>query len=93
MPHSSRLPCPRGSQLTIVVDGSPVIAYGGETVATALLVHGVAAFHRAPDSSPRLPFCNMGTCLECQVSVEDQPLQRACLIPVRAGMRVNTVED
>jgi hypothetical protein len=40
----------------------------------------------------RTPFCNMGVCFDCLVEVQDVPngssRVRACLTPVRAGMRV-----
>ncbi len=42
----------------------------------------------------RTPFCNMGVCFDCMVEVEDAPSRvRACLTPVRAGMRVVVPES
>ena len=52
---SSRLPRPTGSPMvTVTVDGDPVQAYPGETVATVLLAAGRQTF-RHTDHSARAP--------------------------------------
>lgn len=80
----------RGPAVTLLVDGVPVNAHGGETVATALLANGVTAFHRGPEGRARGPFCNMGVCFECLVQVEAGGWVRACVTPVREGMSITT---
>lgn len=92
MPESRRLPGLRGAESVILLDGVPVRCFEGETVATVLLAERVGAFHKGGDLSPRQPFCNMGTCFECALTIDGRPLQRACLIPVRTGMAVATGE-
>ncbi|WP_326697568.1 (2Fe-2S)-binding protein [Streptomyces sp. NBC_01754] len=79
----------RGAAVTIVVDGEPVPACTGETVATAMLAAGIP-FERDRTGTPRAPLCNMGTCFECSATVDGRPLTRTCLVPVRDGLVVET---
>jgi len=78
----------RGKQVTLTYEGTPIIAYEGETLAVALLAAGVPAFALTREGHPRLPFCNMGTCFDCSVTIDGRRLVRACLTDVRDGMRV-----
>jgi predicted molibdopterin-dependent oxidoreductase YjgC len=77
----------------IDVDGACVTAFEGETVATALLAAGIRTFRRTASGAPRGPFCNMGACFECLVTIDGEPWQRACRTLVRQGMRVETGAD
>jgi D-hydroxyproline dehydrogenase subunit gamma len=81
----------RTEPLTIDVDGMPMTAYAGESVAAVLLADGRRAF-RSTAAGPRGPFCNMGVCFECVVEV-DGVRSRACMTAVRAGMTVRTGLD
>ena len=79
----------RGQAVAIAVDGEDVVAYEGESIAAALLASG----HRVTRWTPRLEeprgyFCGMGVCQDCLVTVDDAPNVRACMTPVRDGMRV-----
>jgi predicted molibdopterin-dependent oxidoreductase YjgC len=58
---------------------------------TAVLVRaGVRAVAVNPVSGePRGPFCGMGVCFECEVTV-DERVVRACLTPATDGMVVTT---
>jgi sarcosine oxidase subunit alpha len=79
------------SDLVIAVDGVPVAARPGDTVAAALLAAGLDSTRCTPVSgSPRAPYCMMGVCFECLVTIDDVGNRQACLIPVRDGMRVET---
>lgn len=78
--------------LTIDLDGKPVEAFAGETVAAVLLAMGSRSFrHTDRDHAPRGLFCGMGVCFECLVTVDGVPNVRACMTPVREGMAVDTV--
>jgi NADH dehydrogenase/NADH:ubiquinone oxidoreductase subunit G len=77
--------------VTVTVDGDPVQAYPGETVATVLLAAGRRTFrHTDQLHAPRGLFCGMGVCFDCLVTVDGQPNVRACVTPVHAGMVVET---
>ncbi len=75
----------------LVIDGRPVTAAPGDTVATALLLAGVGPFRRTMKSAaPRAPYCGMGVCFECLVTIDGVGNLQACLEPVRDGMVVET---
>jgi hypothetical protein len=60
-------------------------------VAAALIAAGRRAFRTTPVSGvPRGPYCLMGVCFDCLVTVDDRPDQRGCLIAVAPGMRIET---
>jgi predicted molibdopterin-dependent oxidoreductase YjgC len=81
----------RGRALGLFVDGAEVRAYEGESIAAALFASG----HRftrwtARTGEPRGYFCGMGVCQDCLVTVDGLPNVRACVTPVRDGMRVES---
>jgi predicted molibdopterin-dependent oxidoreductase YjgC len=80
----------RGQAVTITVDGIPLQAYLGETIAGALLANGQRAWRRTESGAPRGLFCGMGICFDCLVSVDGVPNVRACITPVIEGMVVET---
>jgi sarcosine oxidase subunit alpha len=81
-----------GETVEIVVDGRRTPAAAGASVAAALLGLGVRAFRTSVRGEPRAPLCGMGICLECRVTIDGVAHRRACLVPVAAGMRVDTAE-
>ncbi len=81
----------RGQAVTIIVDGDPVRAYPGETVAGALLAAGRRAWrHTRNNGEARGLFCGMGVCFDCMVTVDGRLHVRACVTPVEDGMVVET---
>ena len=86
----SRLPLgpelERGRRVTIVLDGEPVEAFEGETVAAVLLGRGEIATRRTPGGEPRGIFCGMGVCFDCLMIVDGVPNTRACMTWVREGL-------
>lgn len=80
----------RGQAVNITVDGVPIKAYSGETIAGALLARGQRAWHRTLHGNPRGLFCGMGICFDCTVTVNGEHHVRACLTPVADGMVVES---
>ena len=78
----------RGRALQILVDGQPIVAYEGETVAGALMAQGYYGSRRTPNDAPRGYYCGMGVCWDCAVVVDGEPNVRACRTYVRDGMRI-----
>lgn len=75
----------------VTVDGAPLRARAGDTVAAALLGAGFLRFRRTPVSgAARGPYCMMGVCFDCLVTVDGIPNRQACLIEVAEGMRIAT---
>lgn len=72
--------------VTITVDGAPVGAFAGETVAACLMRHGLVPTRVTPSGRPRAPYCLMGACFECTVELDGRTHLQACLTPVRDGM-------
>jgi D-hydroxyproline dehydrogenase subunit gamma len=84
-----RLVEPERAGVRIVVDGRPVAAASGDSVAAALLAAGVLACRTTPVSgAPRGPYCMMGVCFECLVTIDGIGSRQACLTRVRDGMVV-----
>lgn len=74
--------------IQLVVDGKSITCVAGQTVAGALLAHGVYRFRASPTAgTPRGPFCMMGACQECAIEI-DGVIRRACQTPVAEGMVV-----
>jgi D-hydroxyproline dehydrogenase subunit gamma len=76
--------------IELSVDGTPLRAPAGQSLAAALLATGRAALRQSPAGEPRGVYCGIGVCQECRVHVEGQGVVRACVTPVAAGMRVST---
>lgn len=81
----------RGRALGVFVDGVEVRAYEGESIAAALFASG-HRFTRWTERTgePRGYFCGMGVCQDCLVTVDGLPNVRACITPVRDGVRVES---
>ena len=73
----------------ILVDGRPVEALPGESLAAAMTVAGL----RGTGPRAGAPFCGMGVCQDCVVQLADVGRVRACLTPVVDGMVVATAAD
>lgn len=82
---------PKRTTLTLQVNGHPVSAAEGDTVATALIAAGAISFSRnAKSGAPNAPYCLIGICFGCLCSIDGRPGMQACLAPVRDGMVIVT---
>lgn len=80
---------PAAETVTITFEGQPISAAKGDTVAAALLLAGVGRFRStAVSGAPRAPWCMMGACYECLVSIDGASVQ-GCMTEVREGQVVN----
>ena len=81
----------KGATLLLKVDGQEIRARDGDTVAAALLAAGIKHIRTTPVSGkPRAPYCLMGVCFDCLVTIDGVGSRQACLVPVREGMQVQT---
>jgi predicted molibdopterin-dependent oxidoreductase YjgC len=84
-------PLPAADEVSLTFDGREIAARAGEPLLAALFAAGVRAVRTMPVSGePRGGWCLVGRCADCLVVVDGVPNLRACLIPARPGMRVET---
>ncbi|MEM1700182.1 MAG: FAD-dependent oxidoreductase [Desulfurococcaceae archaeon] len=77
----------RGRRVVMYFEGEPVEAYEGESVAVALYAIGVDVYSWSPRlGRPRGPFCMIGKCSSCFMTVNGVPNVRTCRMPVREGL-------
>lgn len=74
--------------LRIFVNGRPIEAMAGQSVAAALWASGIRTLRRSPrEGAPRGAFCMMGVCQECLVAIDGDTVQ-SCLVAVEPDLRV-----
>jgi sarcosine oxidase subunit alpha len=79
----------RDSKLSFTFDGKRVEAYEGDTIGSALYAAGQRTFSRSFKYHRRRGLmCCAGHCPNCIVAVDGAPGARACVEPVREGIRV-----
>ena len=79
---------PAGAPVRFRFDGTEIEALAGETIAAALAAADIVTVRQTRSGAPRGPFCGMGACFDCLVTVDGRVSQRACLTKVAAGMEV-----
>ena len=80
-----------GAPVRITVDGRAVEAREGDSVAAAMLAAGFTSCRVTPVSgAPRAPFCMMGACFDCLVTIDRVGSRQGCMVVVREGMAVAT---
>jgi glycine/D-amino acid oxidase-like deaminating enzyme len=79
---------PAGPPVRLRFDGAEIEALPGETIAAALAAADIVTLRAARSGAARGPFCGMGACFDCLVTVNGRPNQRACLTKVEPGMEV-----
>ena len=81
----------RGPAVRFLVDGHPVDAFEGESVAAALFAAGIRELRRSPrDAAPRGLFCMMGSCQECLVWMGALKIP-SCQVAVAAALEIETL--
>lgn len=81
----------RAPAIEIIVDGGPLRAFQGESVAAALLADGKRALRTTLRSGePRGVYCGIGVCFDCVMTIDGEPNVRACQTKVRPGMHIET---
>jgi sarcosine oxidase, subunit alpha len=82
---------PYESPVAFSLDGRTLTGRPNEMISSALFAHGIHVFgHHAKDGAPQGLFCANGQCGQCLVMADGRPV-KACLTPLRPGMRVRTL--
>ncbi|AWU96806.1 (2Fe-2S)-binding protein [Azospirillum ramasamyi] len=77
--------------VAFTIDGRPASARAGDSVAAALLANGVVACRNMPVSgAARGPYCMMGVCFDCLVTIDGTGNRQGCQVRVAPGMAVET---
>ncbi len=82
-----------GKHLSITIDGVPLSAQPGQTVAHVLLASGKMVCRTEQGDDTRGIFCGMGICGECRMIVDGVSNVRICQTLVRDGMVVCRQDD
>jgi hypothetical protein len=70
----ARLPETGAEAVVVAIDGADFEARAGDSVAAALLASGRLASRATPVSgAPRGPFCLMGVCFDCLLTIDGVP--------------------
>lgn len=77
------------SEVTVSVNGAPIVVPSGATAAVAVVLAGQAC-RRSVSGELRRPLCGMGICFECRVSIDGNLHARSCQVPCRQGMEIDT---
>ena len=77
------------SEVTVTVNGAPVVVPSGTTVAVAIVMAGQAC-RMSVSGEPRGPLCGIGICFECRVAIDGNPHVRSCQVLCEQGMEVAT---
>ena len=84
-----RLPDASAGTVSVTVDGEAVIARATDSVAAALFAAGYQACRETPVSGAhRGPYCMMGVCFDCLVTIDGLGSRQGCLVRVRDGMQI-----
>lgn len=82
----------RQNTLTLSIDGKPYRVPVGISVAAALSLCGGDHCRLSISRQPRAPFCGMGVCQECRVTING--LRRlACQTLCQSDMRIERSDD
>ena len=76
--------------ISLIIDGVPVTVLQGDTLLTAILLHGRRLRLSEFGDGPRAGFCLMGACQDCWVALGDGRRLRACATLAADGMAVET---
>lgn len=75
--------------LNISIDGMDINVREGETVAAAVMLLNDSPYRRTLISgAARAPYCLMGVCFECLVTIDGVKDRQACMVQVAEGMVV-----
>jgi len=86
------LPIKPEPSLSFYWNNQEFFAKTDEMISSALFAHGIHTFgHHPKDNAPQGIFCANGQCSQCMVIADGLPV-KACMTPVKPGMRVFPAE-
>lgn len=77
--------------VTITFDTRTLTVPANVTVAVALLGEGINRLrYSVVGDQPRGPYCLMGVCFECLITIDGVQNRQACMTPVADGMVISS---
>ena len=77
--------------MTFTFNGQSLKGTEGQSIAAALMATGVRELRKTRfEEEPRLIFCGIGICFDCVVVVDGVANQRACLVEIADGAKIES---
>lgn len=78
-------------EVTFTFNGKPFKGIEGQSIAASLMAAGVRELRKTRfEEEPRLIFCGIGICFDCVVVVNGIANQRACLVEISEGAKIES---
>lgn len=82
---------PTKREVTFSFNGETFKGVEGQSIAAALMATGVRELRKTRfDEEPRLIFCGIGICFDCVVVINGVANQRACLVEITDGAKIES---
>ncbi|WJZ02617.1 (2Fe-2S)-binding protein [Corynebacterium freiburgense] len=82
---------PHNQSIVVFLDGQQYEVTAGLSVAGFLLENGIRSWRSTRvHGKQRGLYCGIGACFDCLITVDSQPFQRACMVQLAEGMRIET---
>jgi aerobic-type carbon monoxide dehydrogenase small subunit (CoxS/CutS family) len=82
---------PAKREVRFTFNGEPFKGVEGQSISAALMATGVRELRKTRfDGEPRLIFCGIGICFDCVVVVDGIANQRACLVEINEGAKIES---
>ncbi len=79
------------TDISFFFNGEKFTGAKGQSIASALIANGQRELRRTRfGEEPRSIFCGIGICFDCVVTIDGVANQRACLIEISNGMKVES---
>jgi predicted molibdopterin-dependent oxidoreductase YjgC len=78
-------------EVSFTFNGESFKGTEGQSIAAALMATGVRELRKTRfEDKPRLIFCGIGICFDCVVVVDGVANQRACLVEISDGAKIES---
>lgn len=89
-----RLSVTQQKHVTVYIEGNAVDVNATDSAASAVLSAGLGYSRTtAVSSDKRAPYCMMGVCFECLMTIDGVANTQGCMTPVKEGMRVERQQE
>ena len=81
-------------KLVFEFENEEMVGYEGDTIASALVDHGLKVFgYSIKRQRPRGFYCAIGNCASCNMEVDFKVNVRTCITPLKEGMKVKRLHN